>query len=178
MKKIEVIIQMEKAATARTEWATRKREFDSNYDRVMLRLVYEGLAIRMTAAEMAHAASIPTSRMRDFMKRHGIKPSERRTVLSDLAGHALKTNAELLGIDPVNMDLTSPLAYLPMGNALRTQLQDAEGTRPTVEEFEEAATDAAEYAEKAERYYDMLIKLGFCPKDGESLPCMACGAGL
>jgi len=32
--------------------------------------------------------------------------------------------------------------------------------------------------EEVERLTNMLNQLGFCPKDGESMPCMTCGAGL
>lgn len=32
--------------------------------------------------------------------------------------------------------------------------------------------------EEVERLSSILLALGFCPKDGESMPCLTCGAGL
>jgi hypothetical protein len=32
--------------------------------------------------------------------------------------------------------------------------------------------------EEIKRLRQLIADLGFCPKDGESMPCFACGAGL
>ncbi len=45
-------------------------------------------------------------------------------------------------------------------------------------ELEEALEEVEHYSTLAAKYYDMLVQLGFCPTDGESMPCMTCGAGL
>lgn len=50
------------------------------------------------------------------------------------------------------------------------------------ERFQLDAATQRERAEKAEaeveRLTAMLGALGFCPKDGDSMPCLTCGAGL
>lgn len=33
-------------------------------------------------------------------------------------------------------------------------------------------------SQEAERLQRMVSDLGFCPKDGEAMPCFTCGAGL
>lgn len=153
MNKFDVTIRLEKLAAARTEWSTKRREFDDAYETALLRLVYEGLRAFMTIDEMATSLSVPTTRVRTFMRRNGVEPRQGKRVLSDQAAVALRDNAELLGIDPINMDLTSPLAYLPMGEKMKRELQDEQVS--SVNEFPETECR--------------------CPDCGREVSCSRCG---
>jgi hypothetical protein len=58
------------------------------------------------------------------MRRNKMSPSSGKTLLAKTAAEALATNSALLGIAPHEMDLTSPLAYLPMGTEMRQAITD------------------------------------------------------
>jgi hypothetical protein len=138
MRKFDVVIGLERLAEARRRWNDGRKEFDTGFDRALSRLVHEGTREFMSPREMANVLGWPVGRMRTFMQKHNLNPRDGKRVLSDQAAKALRENAALLGVKPHEMDLTSPLAYLPMGNDLRTQLQDQ--TTAQVKEFPE--TDA------------------------------------
>jgi len=57
------------------------------------------------------------------MRLAGLNPKMGKTLLAESASKALTENAMLMGVDPEKMDLTSPLAYLPMGNELKQRLE-------------------------------------------------------
>lgn len=124
MQKFDVQIALEKVADARNKWSAAQREFQRGHERVLARLVHEAARNFMSVGEVAKFSGLSPKRVRTIMRLHGLNPSHGKRLLSDTAAKALSENAELLGIQPHEMDLTSPLAYLPMGNDLRSALQD------------------------------------------------------
>jgi hypothetical protein len=63
------------------------------------------------------------------MRNSGLDPRQGKSLLAKTAAEHLQENAALMGIEPHEMDLMSPLAYLPMGQELRAILETSE--RPT-----------------------------------------------
>lgn len=133
MQKFDVVIGLERLAEARKRWNEGRRDFDAGYEKVLLLLVHEGARAFMSDREMATVLGWTTGRMRAFMRKVGLSPAAGKRVLREEASKALRENAELMGIRPHEVDLSSPLAYLPMGNDLRKQLQDQQVSRVTAE---------------------------------------------
>ena len=122
---------------ARTKWNDAKRKFDTDADYIVKRLLLEAAVARMTDSQVAKAAGITRSKVRALMRKHGMDPRTSRTLLAKEAGEALAANAELMGIDVKDFDLTSPLAYLPMGREMRKTLAAKTHSQVTeVEEFD------------------------------------------
>lgn len=134
MQKFDVTIRMEKVAEARAKWTASKREFDEAVNKVMGRLLNEAAVAFMSVDEVSKASGLSKLQVRNLMRANGLDPRDGKALLAKSAAKALDENAALLGIDPVDMDLTSPLAYLPMGDALRRELQ-SEATRQGVKEI-------------------------------------------
>jgi hypothetical protein len=124
MRKFDVQIALEGVTEARRTWARAKAEFDLNMEHVMKRLLHEAAANYMSAEEFGRLAGLPTKRVRVLMRKAGLDPTRGKRLLAKTAADALASNAELLGIAPHEMDLMSPLAYLPMGEKMRQELQD------------------------------------------------------
>lgn len=150
MKKFEVQVALEAVAEARSAWGAANRKFQSDLDGVMARLLNEAARNYMSITEVAKAAGLTTARVRSEMRKVGLNPKNGRTLLAKTASEALSNNAALLGIEPHEMDLTSPLAYLPMGSQMKAFL-----------ETERAEIEAPE---------DRLIKIG------RLTPCAYCDA--
>jgi hypothetical protein len=146
MEKFDVVIGLERLADARAKWNKGRREFDTGYYRVLARLVHEGARAYMSDREMAKALGVTTAVVRNFMRSQGLGRVHGKRALSEAAAKALRENAALLGVKPHEMDLTSPLAYLPMGSDLRSQLQDQTTAQVVDEEeaFPETDLDAIE----------------------------------
>jgi hypothetical protein len=179
VKRADIIEALVSVRVAKAQWAAAQTKFNSDVEAVMTRLLHEAVAARMSDSQVAYASGFTVKRIRMIMRAIGLNPRDGKNLLSAKAGEALANNAALLGIEPRDMDLMSPLAYLPMGSEMKRALQDkAVSQVRSVDEAEEDAEDIAHYAELAERYHDMLVRLGFCPKDGEPMPCTTCGAGL
>jgi len=124
MKKFDVQIALEGVAEARTRWTAAKREFDEGVNKVMGRLLHEAAANYMSVEEVARYSGLSKLQVRSMMRLNRLDPRDGKTLLAKHAAEALSSNAELLGIAPHEMDLMSPLAYLPMGRELRQQLTD------------------------------------------------------
>lgn len=125
MLKFEVQVALEKVREARAEWAAGSREFRDGVDKVMSVLLHEAARNRMSVHDVAHSSGLTNSQVRDKMRAIGLNPRDGKTLLADHAAKALAENAELLGVNVDAMDLLSPLAYMPMGNQLRNELQSA-----------------------------------------------------
>lgn len=131
MKKFDVQIALEGIAEAKGKWSAGMRKFNDDVDHVMARLLHEAAANFMSVNEVAQASGLTTMRVRKMMRDAGLDPRKNKTLLAKSAADALQSNADLLGIEPHEMDLTSPLAYLPMGDELRQRLLDARVHRVT-----------------------------------------------
>lgn len=123
MQRFEVRKALEAVAQASKEWNQARQEFDSRVDALMTRLLNEAAVHKMSVAEVAHSLGITITRTRGLMRKHGLNPTSGRNLLAAQGAEYLVENAALLGVEPRDFDLTSPLAYLPMGESLRKFLE-------------------------------------------------------
>jgi hypothetical protein len=128
---------------AREKWHQAQVDFRVEYNTIVRRLIYEALANFMGAAHIASALGISQKSVRALMRGMGLDPRAGQRVLNAKASDAMLENAALMGIDPKDMDLTSPLAYLPMGKDLRRQLEDR--TVRNVDPDDESVSGNASY---------------------------------
>lgn len=119
MNRTETEDQLRRVAAARKTWGLAHTEFFVNVDTIMRRLIHEGIANRMSAEQVASLSGVSVKHIRQLMRTYDLDPKGGKQMLSRKAAETLANNAELLGIDPVDMDLMSPLAYLPAGSELR-----------------------------------------------------------
>jgi hypothetical protein len=77
----------------------------------------------MSVEQIAKAANMTPKAVRMHMRRQGLDPKHGKRALAHAAAEALRTNAALLGVDPLDIDLSSPLAYLPGGSKIQTLMQ-------------------------------------------------------
>lgn len=131
MRKFDVQIALEGVREAREKWFFAQQRFNTDVDFVMTRLLHEAARNFMSVDEVARMSALTPKRVRELMRRAGLDPKSGKRLLAKQAAEALAKNSELLGIEPHEMDLTSPLAYLPMGSELRQQLIDARVHRVT-----------------------------------------------
>lgn len=146
MKLFEIQMTMQRIREARAEWSAKHREVNEVAARSMRRLLHEAIAQRMSVEDVAKYSGYTKARIRQMMRGMDLEPRWSKTMLAKTAAEALRTNAELLGIDPVDMDLMSPLAYLPAGSQLRSAL-DSEAVRG-VTEVPEIEVDPSELTEE------------------------------
>lgn len=86
---------------------------------VMKRLLNEAAVHFMSAEEVAKASGLTTKRVRMLMRENNLNPKNGKRLLAKTAAATLVENAALLDVEPREFDLTSPLAYLPMGSTLK-----------------------------------------------------------
>ena len=154
MEKSDSIALMRDAAAAKAQWGAAITKFNQEIERVQKRLIHEAVRNYMSAAQVATELGITTKRVHDLMRKSGLNPSEGKRLLAHKAAQALEKNAELMGIKPWQMDLTSPLAYLPMGKAMEEELLEArihrvteiEDDYPVDDEFLETLIEAFQEA--------------------------------
>lgn len=118
-----VQLSLEAFAEERAKWKAAYREFSAGGEKVLRRLLLEALASQMSLEQVHQYSGLTRAEVRAAVRRAGLNPNASKRFLSHAAATALQENAELLGIDPAEMDLTSPLAYLPMGKDLRQRLE-------------------------------------------------------
>lgn len=121
MNKTGIITALTHAREAREKWGTARAEFFSAYETVLTRLLHEACANFMGDTEIARHLGVSPASVRKMMRARGLT-GRSQNVLSKTAAEALANNAALLGIEPAEMDLMSPLAYLPMGSEMRKQI--------------------------------------------------------
>lgn len=131
MQKFDVQISLDKVAAARAVWAEEQTKFTKTIEDVMRRLLHEAARNFMSPEEVAAHSGFTVKRVRALMRDAGLHPRDGKNLLSKKAAEALSENAELLGIEPGKMDLMSPLAYLPMGEKLKAELQEQRVHRVT-----------------------------------------------
>lgn len=160
MKKFEVQVTLEGIAEARAAWATANAKFNADVEFLMNRLINEAAANFMSAEEVAKASGLTVKRVKTMMRERGLDPKRGKQLLAKQAAEALAENSALLGIEPHEMDLMSPLAYLPMGDQMR------EALRP------KGVTEIPETREeKIDRLADVVY--GVLPMEGELYQSLA-----
>lgn len=123
MKKAGIIEALLRVRVAKAQWAVAQTKFNSDTEAIMSRLLHEAAAARMSPEEVANYSGFTAKRIRMIMRIIGLNPRDGKNLLSKKAAEALADNAALLGIEPSEMDLMSPLAYLPMGPEMKRELQ-------------------------------------------------------
>lgn len=123
MKTLDIRIALEGLREARTTWHNARTEFLSGYEAVLSRLLFEAAANYMHVNDVAASLGVSPATVRKAMRHRGLD-GRNKTLLHRQASEALMNNAAIMGIEPGEMDLMSPLAYLPMGDALKRELQD------------------------------------------------------
>lgn len=131
MKKLEVFSFLNQIKEAREARSKAVQDLSIAISEMMRLLIHEGLAQFMSPEQIASESGHPVKYVRELMRTMDLDPKSGRTTLSKKAAEALNTNAALMGIDPADFDLTSPLAYLPMGSVLKRQLTDARTSQVT-----------------------------------------------
>lgn len=174
MKRLDVIALLEAVRDAKKEWTIARITFDSDVHAIMRRLLHEAAHNYMSPEDVAKASGFTTKRVRQMMRDIGLNPRDGKNLLNRKAAEALATNADLMGIEPRDMDLMSPLAYLPMGSVLKRQLQDRAVSQVTA--FPETITLEPEQAEALQAA--VVASDGIVPVSVESLVHMAVDAFL
>lgn len=129
MKMYDVQIALEGVAEARAKWDTAFKRFNADVAYLMARLLNEAAVNHMSVEQVAKASGLTPKRVRALMRDHGLNPKHGRRLLANHAATALVENAALLSIEPHEMDLTSPLAYLPMGKDMRAEFLETEAAK-------------------------------------------------
>lgn len=124
MKKFDVVVALEAIREARSKWAVAQTSFTADVETLMKRLLNEAAVNYMSVEEVARASGLTTKRVRSLMRENNLNPKNGRRLLAKTASETLVENAALLGVEPREFDLTSPLAYLPMGSQLREFLRN------------------------------------------------------
>lgn len=124
MQRFDVVIALEGIREARVKWHEANMKFHADVETLMSRLLNEAAVNFMSAEEVAKASGITVKRIRQAMRDRGLNPKSGKRLLSKQAAEALANNSALMGIEPHEMDLMSPLAYLPMGEKMKRELQD------------------------------------------------------
>lgn len=129
MNKPEIIELMNRMRNANARFDALRKAHNADEVAALKRLVLEGAAQYMSAEQMAEETGATVRRIRIVMRVLNLDPRRKPSVLSKHAATVLEENATLLGIEPAEMDFMSPLAYLPMGEEMRKQInaQAAQG---------------------------------------------------
>lgn len=164
MKKFEIEINLQHMKEAKEKAVAANREFLSRVDTALVRLIHEAAAQRMSAQQVAKLSGFTTAQIKARMKAMGLNPTTGRALLSKQAAAVLESNAEIMGIQPHEIDLMSPLAYLPAGSLLKEQVS-------SVTDLEEPAVsgndEAAIRADERERLANDAYERGDIGKEGE-----------
>ena len=123
MKREEVSAALDNVRLADAAWIKARAEFNTGLTYVMQRLLHEAAHNFMSVEDIAHACGWSVKRVRTTMRSIGLDSRDGVRLLSRKAAEALANNTALMGIEPSEMDLMSPLAYLPMGDKMKRDLQ-------------------------------------------------------
>lgn len=148
MKKLDVVIALETVKEARAKWAVAQTSFTADVSTVMKRLLNEAAVNMMSAEEVAKASGLTVKRVRALMRENNLNPKNSKRLLAKTAAETLAENAALMGVEPREFDLMSPLAYLPMGSSLKGFL----GNSVTGEEVEAEASRLADEQAAWDKY--------------------------
>lgn len=133
MNRGQVRLALTRIRQARRQWSTAKAKFESDVDAAMTRLILEAAANHMSAEDVASYSGYTVRAIRIKMRQSEVT-GRGKTLIAKQAAHVLEQNAAILGIEVQDMDLLSPLAYLPGGEGLRkaatTRVSTAEDVFP------------------------------------------------
>lgn len=152
MLTFEITLALEAVRDARKEWNKATAKFNADVEFLMTRLLNEAAAAKMGQTQVAESLGVTPTRLRKMMRDHGLNPKTGRNLLAKQAAETLEENAALLGVEPHQVDLTSPLAYLPIGSNLRKFL---ETNTVTGDDFDAIETG---YGTIAEAVHDLHLR--------------------
>lgn len=142
MDRNTTVMLLEKTAKEKQAWNKARADWWDKYESVMAVLIHAAATNYMSATDIARHAGMKPTQVRALFHKHGLHISVGKRALADQAAKALRENADLMGVRPEEIDLMSPLAYLPMGQSLKQALLDetTRGTAPEVSgnDYEEA----------------------------------------
>lgn len=120
MNRRETEEALSRVAELRSDAQRRINEFSTAYNTAFGRLLHEAAFNWMTPEDVARLTGLPPRMVRAKMRQQGLNPKTPAAVLSKQAGAALAENARRLGVDPHDINLMSPLAYLPGGDDIQS----------------------------------------------------------
>lgn len=159
MNRDRMIQQMHLVREARKRGAAAITKFNEDLDWMMKRLIHEAARHRMSVEDVSRETGLSLKRIRTLMRQYGLNPYQGKQLLAANAAKALVSNADLMDIEPEQMDLLSPLAYLPMGEKMRKQLVEDRISR-TTEDPDERAERLTEVFKQAWHQADQKGEVG------------------
>lgn len=160
MEKHDVQKSLAQIGLAERQWKQAQRKFNADVALMMKRLLHEAARNRMSVEEVARFSGMSPRRVRTLMRLHGLDPRSGKNLLAETAAKALNENAALLGVKPDEIDLMSPLAYLPMGEQMRRELQEKTVSKVVeLDEFGFPETKTDLVTMDLERAADNLLQL-------------------
>lgn len=124
MNREDTVAVLTQIGEARKAWAQAHIALNSDVYSLMRRMLHEAAVNRMSIEEVASLTGFTVSRVRQLMRDMGMNPKSSRSLLAKNSATVLAENATILGIEPSDFDLMSPLAYLPMGKDMRKTIED------------------------------------------------------
>lgn len=122
MNRAEIVKAFNQIRDTRRQWREGVKEFEASTKPLLSRLLHEALVYYMSLNDIGEMAGLTPRQVRLLLKVNDLDPWSSKTLLSKKAAEALTTNAALMGVNPNEMDLMSPLAYLPMGSQMRADI--------------------------------------------------------
>jgi hypothetical protein len=171
MNKFEIELNLKHVAEARAQYNAAAKEFGLRVDKAMKRLIHEAAAQRMSVPQVAKLSGFTTAQIKSRMKAMDLNPTTGRTLLSKQAADVLANNAEILGIEPHEVDLMSPLAYLPAGSLLKEKVSSVTDLDDGVPGNKEPVARGY-WCESCGFFEDAPLEL---VGTGEGRMCQACG---
>jgi len=107
---------------ARAAWHEGITNFRASVEGITDRFLVEAARDRIAVHEVARLLGVRPAWVRSRMRDIGFETGRSEAALSRQAHAIIERNAEILGIDIKDIDLTSPLAYLPAGKDLLKQI--------------------------------------------------------
>lgn len=108
---------------ARKAWRQANLTVNSDIFTLMQRMLHEAAVNRLSIEDVANLTGFTIKRVREMMRNIGMDPRASRTLLAKRSATVLAENATLLGVEPSEFDLMSPLAYLPMGKDMKREIE-------------------------------------------------------
>lgn len=169
MEKFIVELNLQHVRDARAAFSEASKKHAEDISAAMTRLIREAAVQMMSPQEVARHSGFTTAQIKTRMKAIDLNPTKGKRLLSQHAAKVLARNAEMLGVERTEIDLMSPLAYLPAGDVtafLETQV------KPDIDEMLEGSL-ADQLREKAKMRFDE-----FGPNDVRGAAIWDCAAWL
>lgn len=118
MNRAETRDALDEFGAAREKWLEAIATYKQDSDYAIRVLLLQSSRLYLSVEEVSRRTGLPARRVRKIMRESGLNPYAGGRALSQAASDALIENSEKLGVDVTEMDLMSPLAYLPAGDKI------------------------------------------------------------